>query len=456
MTTVFLGDIGTPIERFYDWVDDEESMRSAVRVMEQLHVVSVEKTDYSSMVKLHDKFREQILGALRSEDLSGRPWSNNEGLPEDDEVPAKEYLRRFDNVCWISLLHYLTESDVSGVRQPTESVREILVRMGLKRVEDERTTARGYEFVLFDKHHQMWNILKRYIECSKERKVDILRVILRLSFCTLGTQCVVGETSPSLLQDLGNFGLLYYKQPGHSLYFYPTMVGVNVAFGITESDNQGEYEERMRKSREVAGAIARGQDISAEAITAADGGSSGMQIIVETNFRLYCYTDPPNGRQVSEDMALVHHELLKLFVDVHVLLPNMIVGNITRRSITRAVERGIETNRIVDFLKVHAHPECYKRSKTDFYEDDVVPENVIDQIYIWGQELKRVTTQDVGLLYDFDDEKHFAFVLRYAHDLDVCVWHNDELRRMCVVKEAINAMKVRSLEYYTSSEYKAS
>ena len=481
MNVLFLGDVGAPLERMADWVEEKGTMRATVTSMQELRVCSVEKNEFSELVKLHPSFRQQILHSLRGAEESSIPWQSNEkDLPKDDHAPTNDFLRRFDNVCWISLLHYLTESDVRGIRQPTESVRNILVRMGLKS-EDDRTTTKGYEFVLFDRHHQMWNILKRYIECSQERKVDILRTILRMSFCSLGTQCVVGETSPSLLQDLGNFGLLYYKQAGRSFYFYPTSVGTNVAFGVDQSRQRSDHEERMRTSRIAAGVSARrnkqkmqkngktngssihddaewgGSNRQGEAGNNSNSTlSSQMMIIVETNFRVYCYTEPAGEKLASEDMALVHNEMLKLFVDIHVLLPNLIVGNITRQSITRAVQRGIETHRIVEFLKVHAHPQCFKRSKSEFFDDDIVPENVVDQIFIWGQELKRVESALVGLLYDFDDEKHYAYVLKYAHDLDAVVWHNDEDLRMVVPKNDIDRMRRRSQEYYTSTAYQAS
>lgn len=64
-------------------------------------------------------------------------------------------------------------------------------------------------------------------------------------------------------------------------------------------------------------------------------------IIVETNFKVFAY-DP-------SDLQLA---LLKLFMDIECLLPNMAIGVLSRRSIRTALLNGISAEQITCYLQV--------------------------------------------------------------------------------------------------------
>ena len=56
---------------------------------------------------------------------------------------------------------------------------------------------------------------------------------------------------------------------------------------------------------------------------------------------------------------------------------------ITRDSVKAAFAQGIKARQILRFLKMHAHPKVVE-------EEDTVPSNVEDQIWLWEKELTRV------------------------------------------------------------------
>lgn len=65
--------------------------------------------------------------------------------------------------------------------------------------------------------------------------------------------------------------------------------------------------------------------------------------------------------------------MLSLFLELRALLPNAIVGAITRESMRKALATGIKGRQVLDFLKCHAHPVVRRRTP-------IVPENIADQV----------------------------------------------------------------------------
>ena len=93
-----------------------------------------------------------------------------------------------------------------------------------------------------------------------------------------------------------------------------------------------------------------------------------MLIIVETNFRVYAYT------RSSEDRALLY-----IFTEIECVLPNFVVGKITRESMRFAFERNVSSNTVIELLESKAHPKCIGRYH-------IVPGNVSDQLKLWERQ----------------------------------------------------------------------
>jgi transcription initiation factor TFIIH subunit 4 len=69
-------------------------------------------------------------------------------------------------------------------------------------------------------------------------------------------------------------------------------------------------------------------------------------IILETNYRLYAYTNSP--LQIA---------ILNLFVSLKSRFENLVQGIITRDSVRNALSNGISADQIIYFISSNAHPQ---------------------------------------------------------------------------------------------------
>ena len=105
--------------------------------------------------------------------------------------------------------------------------------------------------------------------------------------------------------------------------------------------------------------------------------SLDLRIIVETNFQVCAYVN-------SE----LHLDMLKLFVDVSIRMPNMAFGSITRAKAKKAFSMGITAAQVAEFLTAHAHQSTRENSQ-------IIPSNVTEQLILWEAEMVRIDTDDV-------------------------------------------------------------
>jgi len=142
--------------------------------------------------------------------------------------------------------------------------------------------------------------------------------------------------------------------------------------------------------------------------TEAGADSDEGYIIVETNFRVYAYTNSP-----------LQIKLLSLFVALQYRLPNMVVGMITRQRVRDALIKGITANQILSFLRANAHPKAKQRVPA-------VPECVSDQILLWEAERNRVVMQPGHLYENFPSKQVFEAVKRHAEQGGWLLWSSNE------------------------------
>lgn len=157
-------------------------------------------------------------------------------------------------------------------------------------------------------------------------------------------------------------------------------------------------------------------------------------IIVETNYRVYAYTD--SKLQVS---------LLALFTELLYRFPNVTVGVITRDSIRQALRGGITARQIISYLEQHAHTkmiEAATSNPTDSLRNSsVLPPTVVDQIKLWENERNRFSFID-GVVYNqFLSEADFNTLRDYASSIDVLLWQNERTRTMVVTKNGHDDVK---------------
>ncbi|RZC40655.1 general transcription factor IIH subunit 4, partial [Asbolus verrucosus] len=218
-------------------------------------------------------------------------------------------------------------------------------------------TRQGFQFLLLDRQAQVWHFLLQYLDTVEQRGlnlVECLTFLLQLSFSTLGKDYSTEGMSPGLLiflQHLREFGLVYQRKRKAGR-FYPTRLALNITSTLSKD------------------------------VTISDEHTSKGYIIVETNYRVYAYTD--SNLQVA---------LIGLFTELMYRFPNLVVGVITRDSVRQALRGGITADQIISYLKQHAHCQMLQSEAKR-----TLPPTVLDQIKLWELERNRLTYSE-GVLY---------------------------------------------------------
>lgn len=149
--------------------------------------------------------------------------------------------------------------------------------------------------------------------------VKVLSFVLQLGFCSLGIDYPCDnddEQMSRVIQHFRELGLIF-KRKGSSKRFYPTRLSLSIS---------------------IAGAPRTGNQESQDQF-----------IVVETNYRIYAYTDSD-----------LHYAIISLFSDVLYRFPFMIVAQMSRDSIQQSADYGITAKQILHYLRSSAHPTCRK------------------------------------------------------------------------------------------------
>jgi transcription initiation factor TFIIH subunit 4 len=168
---------------------------------------------------------------------------------------------------------------------------------------------------------QIWTFLLQYLELAKEQggnTIDVLNFFFQLASFEFGHGYSIetlNSTQKQMLEDLKHLGLVFQKKRNAEC-FYPTRLSTL----LTSGDAVG----LALETRE----------------------SSKGYILIETNYRVYAYTDSP--LQIA---------ILSLFVAMKAKFANMVLGVLSRDSVREAFSNGITADQIIAFLVAHAHPQ---------------------------------------------------------------------------------------------------
>ena len=131
----------------------------------------------------------------------------------------------------------------------------------------------------------------------------------------------------------------------------------------------------------------------------------------------------------------LHLAMVRLFVDVSIIMPNVAMGRITRDRSKQAFTTGIRATQIIDFLKAHAHPTTLSRPSP-------VPANVSDQLFLWEAEGFRVHAEDAVVvdLSSIPGIHPQAFKELYVHakKMDVCLWVSEAKMMLAVIPDGLD------------------
>ncbi|ETV65642.1 hypothetical protein H257_17692 [Aphanomyces astaci] len=400
------------------WVQDPAQVKMTAAIEKLRHLRVLRMAHGTAEYVLNPVFQDQLKKALSS--LGGSPWeAGRHKLPSEKPIAAAE-LEQYARKRWDAVLHFMVGS--TAVAAPPPTVIGILEHTGL--MQPSKTDARalhitdtGYEFMLKDIHAQTWIFVLEYMKDIDRKGIlsaeEMLQFLFQMSYCRMNEYYAVADLTrhqQQLLGDLVELGLLY-RRGAKATRFYTTSLAVNLIFGGMLGQTRSSI--TMSQGLDHLHRPSKSPHLPPPTAAAAD---AHLLIVVETNFKVYAYTQ-----------SSLHIAMLSVFVDIVARLPNLAVGFLTRESIRSALSNGISAEQIYDFLMQHAHPKMLGNSP-------VIPENIADQLYLWQRERNRIKF-DAGELVDgFVTTEDFDVVLKFAQDVGVMLWYDSIHLRLVVTK----------------------
>ncbi|RKP09597.1 transcription factor Tfb2-domain-containing protein [Thamnocephalis sphaerospora] len=363
--------------------------RDSVNKLLRLHIIEQEQPEEAAAagqsigdqrLRINQTFGEQMRNAL-----TGGGEKGSFGIPS--AVPDKHpvdvaFLDNYATQQWEAILHFMIGTAVT--KRPGRASLNLLRRSGLMTSSATSNseavsmviTNKGFQFLLQDVNTQDLGM----------DLVEVLNFLFQLGALELGKDYSVEpltDTQRKMLDDLQDYGLCYRRKKG-SRRFYPTRLAIALASGNASMIDL-------------------------------DKGDKGY-IILETNYRVYAYTDSP--LQIA---------VLSLFCTMRSRFQNMVCGAITRDSVRSALTNGITSDQMIAYLTTHAHPYMRKQVPT-------LPLTVVDQIRLWELEKNRMQPKQGYLYQQFARQQDYDTVLQYAEELGVVLWHS-RAKRMLVVTQ---------------------
>ncbi|KAK7466318.1 RNA polymerase II transcription factor B 52 kDa subunit [Stygiomarasmius scandens] len=397
-----------PLSTMAAWVtvEGKKLYERSLETLSKLHILS----QYPSKLLLNSTFKSSLRHAI-----TGGGTTGSFGVPANKDPkhppPAIESLDGYALEKWETILHYMVSS--GSATRPSQGVLFLLKESGLMSASSEsRITSEGFQFLLHSPHDQLWELLLQYLNMVEKRSMDLVETVsffLMLSTMELGREYStenLTQTQKAMLEDLRDYGLIWQRKIS-SKRFSPT----RLATTLTSSSEASSLS--TLAPTQATGLANSSSNTLTKSRTLGSGAGSGSQqgfIILETNYRVYAYTDNP-----------LQTAVLNLFVSLKYRFPNLVVGSITRESIKKALNNGISADQIISYLLTHAHPQMRKFTP-------MIPVTVQDQIRLWELEKNRMKS-DSGFLYtSFQSQADYEYVLNYAKELGVVLWESSAKR----------------------------
>ncbi|KAI5464872.1 transcription factor Tfb2-domain-containing protein [Mariannaea sp. PMI_226] len=402
-----------------DWVKPSAKRQKdqALSILRVLYIVQITppSKDRPQEMQLTANFKTSLRLAL-----TGGGTHNSFGVPSTLQIPSEidiPFLDRYARKKWEDILHFVVASvgfksggDVSG---PNKSVKELLVAGRLVHYlqgSSLRITKAGFTFLLQEANAQVWTLLLLWLEAMDTNKsagleaTDMLSFLFVLASMELGRAYdtnALTEQRKNMLPSLVDFGLIYIPNHKRSMFF-PTRLATTLT-------SAGNSLRSISDGVSAATAAAFGQNQNSASTGSGDQKGS---IIIETNYRIYAYT------QSTLQIAVI-----ALFSKLNMRFPDMVAGRLSRQSIRQAINYGITADQIISYLAAHAHDQMRRTAALN--NKPVLPPTVIDQIRLWQLENERMKTTGGFLFKDFEDHKEYMAVAGFAEEVGVLTWRND-------------------------------
>ncbi|GAM88071.1 hypothetical protein ANO11243_061010 [Dothideomycetidae sp. 11243] len=384
---------------------DAESLRAkdqSLSILARLKVFDEAKTvEGRAGYKLSKSFARSLRMAL-----TGGGNHRSFGIPSTELEKGHitvEFLDSYARTQWEAILYFVVGSVETGMQAKVdvaEGTRQILSRGEFVRMRGQRPqiTKKGFEFLLEETNAQIWTLLIEYLKLAEDLRMDSVEAIsflFTLGSLELGTPYDTTDltaTQKQMLEDLADFGIVYWRGSGSSMY-YPTRLATTLTSDAPALPNSS---------------------LTATTVSATIPGAGSAEnekgfIILETNYRMYAYTSSP---------LLI--QIIALFASLKTRYPNMLTATLTKTSIQRAIAMGITSDQIISYLTTHAHPILRRTNP-------VLPPTVVDQVRLWQLEGERMKATPGFLIRDVGTpgSAEYERAVRHAETLGILTWKDD-------------------------------
>ncbi|KXT09268.1 hypothetical protein AC579_2128 [Pseudocercospora musae] len=385
--------------------DSVQTKERALSILNRLRILFDDTYEGRPALRLSPAFSKSLRQAL-----TGGGTHRSFGVPcttPDKALVTIDFLDTFARKQWETILYYVVgsaNSALSGGIDVQQSTKALLANG--KFVQSQNggrqrfITTDGFTFLLQDVNAQIWSLLIVYLQTSEIElqmdPVDVLSFLFTLGSLELGTSYSTSNltaTQLKMLEDLSDLGLIFH--PAKSDRYYPTRLATTLtsdAPALLNSSHTSTTTTTSASSNDDLGASANDKGF----------------IILETNYRLYAYTNSP---------LLI--SILSLFASLHTRYPNLVTAKITKTSVQAAISSGITSNQIISYLQTHAHPIL--RRTASIHNAPILPPTVVDQIRLWQIEGERMTSTKGYLIREVGSKDDYEKAVQYAEALGILV-----------------------------------
>ena len=298
---------------------------------------------------LHQNFQASLVKYLTCPDCP----SDGRDRP-DPESPSEAELMHHAVTSWDAFLEELTRSDspppapsggegsegnegkpgeANRSRSSSKAIMALAKVLGLHGSTSGTSgsamlTSKGFQFILDERQQQLWSLILTFLKVKSGRDRDQvlgpLKIIFAIGELKLGQRLLASDRA--FVQVLTELGILY----GSTGKLYVTPAGL----ALFNKDSSTTLSRITGSSDEDQG------------------------IIVESNFKVYCYTSNSDMENSRSGSSSLHVKLLSYFCEIFMELPKLVVAQLTADSVLKALKRGIRVANIVRYLEAAAHPLC--------------------------------------------------------------------------------------------------
>ncbi|CAI4221128.1 unnamed protein product [Auanema sp. JU1783] len=380
---------------------DNKEIGSNLDLLKKLKLVRV----VEGSCTVNDNFRRAYLYAV----MNGSKRCAQIDSTEVEEQKRNKDIVRKSNERWECILRYLALPSEQNKASVSLTTRKLFNSANFTSGEGEgdmEITSAGFQFLLLSPIQQLWTYMSEYLKLAQSEGKDLkelMIVLIKIILCVDKGDDITkrayeldnswSKEQNELVMHMRELGLIFLRTRKNGIFFLTPLLW---HLSSRSDDDQASQERK-------------------------DG-----YIIVETNFRLYAYTNS------SLDLAI-----LSTFTEMTYRFNDMSVGILTRESVRRALQVGITANQIISFLRSNAHSKCLNSSGPL----NCLPITVADQIRLWEDERKRLVFTDATIYSVFDSEEEFVGVRDFAANQDVLLWADSTQKLVIVTDEGHSLVK---------------